>query len=870
MQRVKPLRHKQPLHSGLCLTLIVFFLSPWAAFAVTAERLTDFSPKYKRILNSDHGDPLGRIESLLAINDSSFTNTEKAQRAYIVSRSYAFLVYSAEALQYAQQAVDLLSPSEQPWLFHKCNLARSYALSMSGFSEQGLRPTNDALAWAQANEHKELEVNAHNMKGELLLELYDYSGALESQLKAYAFQKAKADGGSAKSKTAGSIAGIYYVRGNHELSIPYYEEALQYERSVGDRISASVLLYGLGGAHKGLGDLDTAARLYEESALLSKQAGDIQGEAYAVYKLANISVQLERYPEAQSQLLEALGTFVRSENILSQIHIHISLVNLYLTTAKVDQAEYHLNTAKSLLVPDAMKLARPAVLEAETKFLAAVGRHEQAYELLAKTMVQQKKTLNQQSNEQLNQIRARYEIASAEQENRLLEQKNLLQESELLNSTNSIKLLRSIIILSLLLSGAFVYLIYRSRMQEQALENKVKERTKELSFALERVREYDRAKSQFLANMSHEIRTPMNGIIGMVELLKKTPLTDSQNRFVGFISNSSSQLLILINDILDLSRIESGKLQLIPKRFDLFTLMDETVQFYSTEAKKKGLSIKFNDTTNLDNDLMGDEGRLRQVLINLLGNAIKFTEAGDISVTTSIAEETETSVLVSCSISDTGIGIDNTSLETIFESFSQADASSTRVYGGSGLGLAISRQLVELLGGGMFVESVPGGGSTFRFTVRLDKASGRYARAEEPIAALKVSMKVDKLAGAHVLLCEDNEINQEVTRLHLKHLGCHTDVVADGQAGLEHFENGGYDMILMDCQMPRMDGFEATQRIRKIESQRGNSARIPIIAITAFAMEGDRGRCINAGMDYYLSKPFTIEQLAQTLNSAIS
>jgi CheY-like chemotaxis protein len=298
--------------------------------------------------------------------------------------------------------------------------------------------------------------------------------------------------------------------------------------------------------------------------------------------------------------------------------------------------------------------------------------------------------------------------------------------------------------------------------------------------------------------------------------------------------------------------------------------MDETVQFYSTEAKKKGLSIKFNDTTNLDNDLMGDEGRLRQVLINLLGNAIKFTEAGDISVTTSIAEETETSVLVSCSISDTGIGIDNTSLETIFESFSQADASSTRVYGGSGLGLAISRQLVELLGGGMFVESVPGGGSTFRFTVRLDKASGRYARAEEPIAALKVSMKVDKLAGAHVLLCEDNEINQEVTRLHLKHLGCHTDVVADGQAGLEHFENGGYDMILMDCQMPRMDGFEATQRIRKIESQRGNSARIPIIAITAFAMEGDRGRCINAGMDYYLSKPFTIEQLAQTLNSAIS
>lgn len=870
IQRVRELRHKPLLNSGLCLTLVVLLLSPWTALSVVAEQLTDFSPKYKRIFDLGRGTPLETIESLLAIDDSSFTNTEKAQRAYIIGDAYSFLAYPVEALQYARQAVDLLSLSKQPWLFHKCNLLKSYSLTINGFAAQGLGPVNDALTWAEANDHEELAASAHSLKGALLLDLHDYSGALESQLKAYKFEQTKTGAGYEKSAIAGAIAGIYNMRGNHEMAIPYYEESLEYERRDGDKIGASITLYGLAGAHKGLGDIKTAVSLYEESALLSQQAGDVQGEAYALDKLAIISLELKRYPEAEKQLLEALDTFVQSKNIQLQIRVHISLVTLYLATTKLNLAEHHLNSAQNLLVPEAMTVERPAVLEAEAKFLAAAGHHDQAYELLAKTMVQQKETLNEQSNEQLNQIRARYEIESAEQDNRLLEQENLLQEAELLNSSNSINLLRFIIVLSLLLSGAFVYLIYRSRIQEQALENKVKERTKELSFALERVREYDRAKSQFLANMSHEIRTPMNGIIGMVELLKKTSLTDSQNRFVGFISSSSSQLLILINDILDLSRIESGKIQLITKRFDLLTLVDETVQFYSAAAKKKGLSIKFDDTTNLNSDLVGDESRLRQVLVNLLGNAIKFTEAGGVFVTTSIVEETESSVLVSFSISDTGIGIDDTSLETIFESFSQADASSTRVYGGSGLGLAISRQLVELLGGEIFVESVPDSGSTFRFTARMEKASDRYTETEEPVANLEASMEVDKLAGAHILLCEDNEVNQEVTRLHLKRLGCHTDVVEDGQAGLEHFEKGAYDMILMDCQMPRMDGFEATRSIRRIEAQRGSSSRIPIIAITAFAMEGDRERCIAAGMDHYLSKPFTIEQLAQALQSAVS
>lgn len=852
------------------MAAITIILLQWTSQTTAAEWLTEFSPKYKRILDSPNADPSETIQSLLAIDESALSNLKKAQRAYAISDAYIFLVYPEEALQYAQQALDLVTLSEQPWLFHKCNLIKAQALVMSGLTVQGMGPTNDALTWAQANEHSSLAVHANNQKGHLLLELQDYAGALESQLRAYEIAETVPNSNNQKAAIAGAIAGVYYERGNWEMAIPYYEESLAHERTTGDKIGASISLYGLGGAYKGLGDLEKAVNDYEESALLSKQAGDVQGEAYAQNKLAIIAFERGRYEEAEGQLLNALRTFERSKNIVLQIRSHISLVNLYLKTSQLKVAENHLARAKNLLVPESMKLERQDINETEAKFLSATGKNQHAYELLAQTMVQHKEILNQKSNEQLHQIRARYEIESAERENQLLEQQNQLQEVELENSSSSITQLRFIIVLSLLLSGTFVYLIYRSRMQEHSLENKVKERTKELSFALDRVKEYDRAKSQFLANMSHEIRTPMNGIIGMVELLQKTPLNESQNRFVRFISNSSSQLLVLINDILDLSRIESGKIQLVPKRFDLHTLLDETVQFYSSAAKKKGLSLKFEDDTNLTQELIGDEGRLRQILVNLLGNAIKFTEAGGVFVTVSLAEEQESSVLVSFSITDTGIGIDEQSTDTIFESFSQADPSSTRAYGGSGLGLAISRQMVELLGGEMFVESVVDNGSTFRFTARLEKANDGFIVAEEPITPVVPALKVEKLAGAHILMCEDNEINQEVTRLHLERLGCHVEIAEDGQAGLEHFEQGNYDVILMDCQMPRMDGFDATRSIRRIESQRGDAARIPIVAITAFAMEGDRERCIDAGMDDYLSKPFTIEQLAQALNSAIS
>jgi CheY-like chemotaxis protein len=405
-------------------------------------------------------------------------------------------------------------------------------------------------------------------------------------------------------------------------------------------------------------------------------------------------------------------------------------------------------------------------------------------------------------------------------------------------------------------------------LHNENLEKTVAERTVELSLALELAREYDRAKSQFLANMSHEIRTPMNGVLGMVSLLEKTPLSERQKKLTEHISSSAANLLTAINDILDISRIEPGNFELVEREFQLSTMIDEIIQFYTEGALKNGLSLRLVNNVELSFALLGDAGRLRQVLVNLLGNAIKFTEHGSIAVAINSVKDESSTITLEFSVSDTGISIEESEKSHIFESFTQADSSSTRQYGGSGLGLAICRQLVELMDGEIQVESTIESGSTFMFTTAFKKSMGSGEVLIRAVPGADPVVDTNRLAGKKVLLCEDNEVNQEVTRLTLESFGCHIEIANNGQIGLQLFQQNDYDLILMDCQMPIMDGFGATHAIREIETNRNTADRIPITALTAHAMKGYSDRCIETGMDDYLSKPFTAEQIAEALCSA--
>ena len=395
------------------------------------------------------------------------------------------------------------------------------------------------------------------------------------------------------------------------------------------------------------------------------------------------------------------------------------------------------------------------------------------------------------------------------------------------------------------------------------LERLVGERTGELSRANDalqaRTRELadaSEAKSRFLANVSHEIRTPMNGIVGMARLLQETTLGRDQREYADIIVSSARALLRIIDDILDSSKIEAGGFDLDAVDFDLRQVLDEVARLLRPEAEAKGLTLTASVDNAVPRAARGDPGRLRQALVNLVGNAVKFTERGAVTVLAESLEKTADSHVVRFEVRDTGIGIDPAAQERLFKPFSQADGSTTRRFGGTGLGLAISRRLIELMGGRIEVTSAVGSGTTFSFTVRLGRALGTAA---SPGAS---AMPAAAARRGRVLVAEDNAVNQKVTVRMLDHLGFDADVADSGEAAVNAVRKGRYDAILMDGQMPGMDGFAATALIRGFE---GPVRRTPIVALTASAMRGDRERYLSAGMDDYLAKPITPEQLAAVL-----
>jgi signal transduction histidine kinase/ABC-type nitrate/sulfonate/bicarbonate transport system substrate-binding protein/DNA-binding NarL/FixJ family response regulator len=404
------------------------------------------------------------------------------------------------------------------------------------------------------------------------------------------------------------------------------------------------------------------------------------------------------------------------------------------------------------------------------------------------------------------------------------------------------------------------------------LRKAVQKRTSELSEAMKALQESKevveaatRAKSEFLANMSHEIRTPISGILGLIEMILNSGIDSITEKSLNMIKNSAKSLLNIVNDILDFSKIEAGKMDLTHTNFDLYIMLEDVRSLFAIEANKKNLFLQLYIQPDVPRYLCGDPDRLRQVVTNLVSNAVKFTERGMITINVRRNDDPSESDKLLFAVSDTGIGISHDRFSKLFQSFTQLDTGYSKKYRGTGLGLAISKKLVEMMGGDIRVESVVGKGSVFYFTISFEEADVNAVLLNIPDHAESYELRPLK-----ILVAEDEELNRISLVYELETAGHHVIAIQDGMKAIEAFRQEQFDLILMDVQMPEMNGVEATKVIRKLESEKGVNTFIPIIALTAYAMKGDRERFIAAGMNDYLSKPVEKEDLFSVIRKVVS
>ncbi|MDP4198369.1 MAG: ATP-binding protein [Bacteroidota bacterium] len=761
----------------------------------------------------------------------------------------ATLGYATQSYEYARAARD------------QARMARFDLFMGKRFSQQGrydsARPRL-MMAMKQAEEAKDTDlwVRTYSQLGWNDMEIGDFREALDFHLRALDLAVHSRDS-VAIGLAYNSLGCLAIDQKERSSALNYLGRALAFSRHTGDLRTQAAVYNNIGlnyadsnaGRNSMAGGLDTALSNFRRSGDLYEKLDDRVQRARV---LGNIGAVFERKGTLDSALYYYRQSISLHENSDASstytAGAYASLGNLFLSVRRNDSAFYYLNLAREIDERAGAKRGLYDRYLSLAKAYAQVGDFKQAYAFLDKGAALHDSLFNGDKSRILADMEGKYQSSKKEAE--------LSTQREELSRQRWITY--AIILVAIALSIISI-LIYRSDRQKQRANE-------ELARAKDRAEASELLEKQFLANMSHEIRTPMNAVLGMTRLLLETDLVQKQRDYLEAIAASADNLLVIINDILDLSKLQAGKMEFERVPFRLRDVTGHVLEMMRFKAEAKGLKLVAEIDESAPEVVIGDSTRLNQILVNLMGNAIKFTDHGTVTLTASAsAVGLDNRMTVRFAVRDTGIGISKEKQHAIFDSFSQADSETTRKYGGTGLGLTISRTLVELQGGTIGVTSELGHGSEFAFTTPYDVTSEEALNGEARATRAAEVIDPALLRGIHILLVEDNEYNQIVLADTLRNVigEVALEIANNGREAIALVERFGFDLVLMDVQMPEMDGIEATKHIRARLPR--SKKDVPIIALTASVIKSEIDRCFAAGMNDYVPKPFKRDELLRVL-----